>query len=93
MGKNLNLRQKAETILAKYDEDTKDALYRAVWFDRVCDDIRAYEKDEMDLDTPLTDEQVEYAAERYVYDGEYDCNQSYWCNIGSVIKPALQFAK
>ena len=33
----------------------------------------------------LTDEQIEKAAELYVYEGVYDCNLSYWDNIENLI--------
>lgn len=91
MAIELTAREKAERILSGCSEDVKDALYRSVWYDHVRLDIRSYEKD-MDLDKPLTDDQVDYAAERYVYDGEYDCTVSYWGNIEGVINMALEFA-
>lgn len=90
MGKEMELREKAGLILSGFKPRMKDALYRAVWFERVCEDIRAHEHD-MGLDRLLTREQMEYAAECYVYDGEYDCNLSYWENIENVVRLALEF--
>lgn len=72
------------------DPATADALYRAVWKDHVKADIESWLKDNDEPD--LTPEQADYAAERYVYDGKYDCNLSYWQNIGNVVDLARQFA-
>ena len=77
----------AEEILASCSPSVQDCLYRSVWFDRVCEDIvsRAEEIGYGDI----TEEEVQYAASRYVYDGKYDCNLSYWDNIDNVIELAV----
>lgn len=66
-------------------------MYRSVWFDHVCEDIEGYEPD-LDLEMALTKDQICYAAKRYVYDGEYDCNLSYWQNIENLIHLAQECA-
>lgn len=90
MGKKIGIREKARLILSELGPEMRDAIYRSVWFDHVCNDVRAYEK-EMDLKKPLTEDQVHYAAERYVYDGQYNCNCTYWTNIEIVINLALDY--
>lgn len=71
------------------DPGTADALYRAVWKEHVLEDIDAWLENNGEDITP---EQRDYAAERYVYDGKYDCNLSYWDNIENVVRLAQQFA-
>jgi len=63
-------------------QQTKEMVYREVRAEYVAEDIaaRAEERginpDELDVDG---------LAERYVYDGDYDCNLSYWDNIDNLI--------
>lgn len=77
----------AEEILASCNSSVRDALYRSVWFDRVCEDILA-EAEEIGYGD-ISEEEIQYAAELYVYHGKYDCNCSYWDNIDSVIEEAV----
>lgn len=74
-------------LLESLTKEQKDALYRRLWYDYVCDDIRSYLEDN---EEELTEEQIEYAANLYVYDGEYDCNSSYWTNIANVVEIARE---
>ena len=66
----------------KLSYEEKDAIYRAVWLNHVKNDIKAFIKDE---DVTLTEDQIDYIARLYVYDGEYDCNLSYWDNLSNLI--------
>ncbi len=84
-----DMEQKVNKILSECDEETADAIYRRLWFYHVCEDINSYEVN-MELEDPLTDEQMERAAELYVYEGKYDCNLSYWDNIENVILLTLE---
>lgn len=81
------LKQKAGRILSRYDAETRDAMYRHVWKLRAMDDVRAHAKN---MGLELSEDQAEFAAELYVYDGEYDCNESYWFNIENVIRLAIE---
>lgn len=83
-------RDAARIVTANMDPRTADALYRAVWKDRVLEDIRSRAEDLGD--EPLAPEQEDYAAELYVYEGKYDCNLCYWDNIDNVIQTARKFA-
>lgn len=70
---------RAEGILGCLTPGEKDAIYRSVWFDHVVADVKS-------MDNGLTGEQAEYVASRYVYDGEYDCERSYWENLNTLIR-------
>lgn len=76
---------KAKEILKTLTPEEADAIYRAVWVDRVIEDIKSYLDDS---DRKAADNVIKLAAQIYVYDGEYDCNLSYWNNIANVIDTA-----
>lgn len=81
---NAELRKQAEEILSGLSEELKDAVYRCVWFDRVCEDIESLEET-LELEMALTKDKICQVAERYVYNGAYDCDRSYWDNLKSLI--------
>lgn len=63
-------------------ETAKDAIYRQVWAEHVKEDVKArlrYRGIE------LTEDAVGDIAYRYVYEGQYDCNFSYWDNLDNHI--------
>lgn len=62
--------------------EEQDAIYRHLWAQRVQEDVR-HQLDE--LNVTLSDDQIFRIAARYVYDGAYDCNLSYWSNIRNLI--------
>lgn len=63
-------------------ESEKDQMYRALWITHVKEDIRTYSED---TDQILTEDDIDTIADRYVYQGDYDCNLSYWDNIQALI--------
>ena len=65
----------------------RDQLYRHLWMKHVVEDITSHLED---IDEELTDEEIEAAAKRYVYDGDYDCNLDYWSNIENVIYRVIE---
>lgn len=72
----------------------RDDLYRYLWFDYVRRDVLDYIDGSIDVSTlkdPDTDIDTlaDIVAERYVYDGDYDCNISYWDNIGNIVTGIL----
>lgn len=81
MGRNDDL---AETLLHGMPWDQEDLVYRYIWHKRVKEDIRIYL--ERNPGMCLTESQIDLAAERYVYYGEYDCDATYWNNIEYVIE-------
>lgn len=73
-------------IIKSLSYQEKDTLYRHLWAEHVRQDVESFCEDE-GLDFP--DSVVEHIAERYVYDGDYDCNRSYWDNIGELVREAI----
>ena len=82
-------RDAARIVTGNMDPGTADALYRAVWKDRLKQEIAAWIRN---AGTSLTPEQLDYAAQRWVYDGKYDCGLSHWENIAEIVKLAQEFA-
>lgn len=66
------------------DPETAEALYLAVRYRHVIQDIHAWL--EGNSEEGLPDDVIERAARKYVYDGEYDNNKDYWSNIGHVVQ-------
>lgn len=79
-----------EGLLDSLTGQQKDELYRKLWYGHVCEDIRTRLKE---TEKELTDSQIAYAARQYVYEGDYNCNCSYWTNIDNVIDKALEKCK
>ena len=69
-------------LLNTLTESEKDQIYRALWITRVKEDIRSHGED---TDQALTEDDIDIIADRYVYQGNYDCNLSYWDNIQALI--------
>lgn len=87
MATALELKQQAQRILGVYDAKMRDAMYRAEWHSHVKADVIAHAKD---INVEIDDDTADFAAELYVYEGEYDCNMSYWDNIEHVIDMARE---
>lgn len=79
---NEKIEQKINTILKDLTEEEKDAIYRKLWYNHVLEDVYSLSTDE---DIEITDDIAETIADRYVYNGDYDCNLSYWDNIRNLI--------
>lgn len=81
-------------IIDGLDAVEKDDVYRYLWAEHVREDVESYISDNAhnngDNDIPhIFDARVvDYVTERYVYDGRYDCNLSYWENIDNLIDEA-----
>lgn len=78
-----------KTIIDKLSQQDKDDIYRYLWKDYIKKDIEDYLEERCD-DITLTDDLIDYAADLYVYEGEYDCNFDYWTNIEHVCELAYQ---
>lgn len=74
--------ERINEILNSLTEAEKDAIYRRVWYERVIEDINTHIEN---TDDNLSDETINKIAHRYVYNGDYDCNQSYWDNLDNLI--------
>ena len=72
----------------------RDEIYRMVWSDFIKDDVESYLEDEYDGSLPTDkneiDAIIEYVANAFAYNGDYDCNLSYWKNIENLINEAKE---
>lgn len=68
--------------LPEDDSTTRDKIYREVWKEHVMEDIRSHAED---MEVELSNDDIDDIAERYVYNGDYECNLSYWQNIENLI--------
>ena len=71
-------------LFTEMTERQKDEIYRMVWYWHVADDVEQYLNGT--LDEEETEFIVEDVANAFVYDGDYDCNKSYWDNIDTLIR-------
>ena len=62
-----------------------DEVYRLIWKEHVALDVKKYIKDN-DLDERDIDTIADQVSDAWVYEGDYDCNRSYWDNIESLVK-------
>ena len=69
----------------------KDELYRYLWVNHVKEDVRAIleEYDVPYLSDDDFDALIDDCANRFVYNGEYDCNTDYWSNLEALIDHRL----
>lgn len=72
-------------ILDKVED--KDTLYRMLWADYLYEDVYDYVKGN---GYPLNESGIQEVINRYVYNGDYDCNLSYWDNINNLVQEALE---
>ena len=79
------LNPKLKNMLAGLTELEKDDIYSHLRYQHVLQDCYDFCEQE---DLSPSDETLEKAAKLYVYDGDYDCNLSYWANIANVIEKA-----
>ena len=70
----------------------KDDLYRTVWYEHVLEDAesRLSENPNAPEDEDEFNAVCSEVASKYVYNGDYDCNLSYWDNINSLIDSSLE---
>lgn len=67
--------------------NAQNAVHRYIEHQHLKTDIEEYAREQ---GLSLTRQVIEKAADLYVYDGEYDCNLSYWDNISNVIDKARE---
>ena len=65
----------------------QNAVHRYIQHLNVKVDIENYAREQ---GLNLTKQEIEKAADLYVYDCKYDCNLSYWDNISNVIDMAKE---
>lgn len=85
-----NLNEQTKAYIDSLPLLEQDQVYRYLWHHYIEEDIASYASDN---DICLTDKEIEIAADYFVYEGEYDCNSSYWDNIKAVIDLAKGITK
>ena len=75
-------------IFANMSYQQKDDVYRMVWSDRCVEDAKSHMRENMNpMHEEIIGEIAEAVANRFVYDGDYDCSDiSYWDNIENLVK-------
>ena len=76
-----------EKLAENLDFKTSDDLYRILHMPYVKEDIK-HMLNELEIDTSAYNLEclIDDCASRYVYDGDYDCNLSYWQNLENIIR-------
>lgn len=74
------MNEKLNKILESLSYEEKDLLYRKLWYDYVLEDVKEVIEDS-DISIKNPDKIAKEIARKYVYDGDYDCELSYWNNI------------
>lgn len=77
-------REKLDEFLVELNYSTLDYIYRRLWANHVKEDIISRIKDIFTF-LKYDDSDIEECARRYVFDGDYDCNCTYWSNIDAII--------
>ena len=78
----MNLSSKIKRTLEGLSEQERDELYRYLWGEHVREDVITHAES---IGAELNDDQIDIIVERYVEDGDYDCNLDYWTNIENLI--------
>lgn len=76
-----------------WSEYEKDQAYRYLWLSHVIADVETYMTEYLEEEKYLTQEEIEYIAYQYVYECRYDCNNSYWQNLESLIDEIIDKRK
>lgn len=76
------LKPETQAMLDSLPDTELDSVYRYLWAQHVREDVESHAED---IDAELTEEEIDKIVERYVYEGDYDCNLSYWDNIENLI--------
>jgi hypothetical protein len=77
-------REKLDELLTELNYSTSNYIYRRLWANHVKEDIVSRIKDNFSW-LKYSDKDIEECAKRYTFEGDYDCNCTYWTNIDAVI--------
>lgn len=84
--------QKIKIPVQLLSDKCKDNIYRTIWAEHVAEDAESYLSDDNrfnSLDKKEQNEICQEIAHRYVFDGEYDCNQDYWTQLNMLADTIL----
>lgn len=73
-------------LFSKMNDSQRDDIYRMVLSDYTREDVVAFMEEHFG---ELQEEVVHRVVNEYVYNGNYDCNLSYWDNIKNLIEEAI----
>lgn len=73
----------AKEIVSELTTKKKDEVYRIIWKEYIKEDIILQAEE---LGVKLNNDVVDIIANSYVYEGDYDCNLTYWDNIENLIE-------
>ena len=74
-----------EDLLDLLNYDQKDYIYHKVWAENISEDVRSLCRDE-GYDEVYTPDIAEKIAYRYAFEGDYDCNLTYWQNLKNLFE-------
>lgn len=77
-------KQAAHMAVENMDPNTMIQLYNMIQKHRIKNDVEAWLQGEKQ--EPLTPEQIDRAAELYVYQGKYDLGLPHWDNIANIVE-------
>lgn len=80
------LKLNIKSFVDSLDYLSKDALYRYLWAEHVREDVQGRLEDYDDISENEYEAIIEAVANAYVYDGDYDCELTYWENIDNLIR-------
>lgn len=72
-----------QTSIDNMPPHEQDQIFRYLWSHHVKEDVISYSEG---LGLELSEEDITCIVNAYVYEGEYDCNDSYWSNIENLIR-------
>lgn len=83
-------------LMEKLTDEQKDGIYREVLYQYTVEDVKGFLEDYDAYDIPDTQEEVDNfvgdVAYRYVFNGDRDCNLSYWDNIKNLVDEEMIYA-
>lgn len=77
-------REKLDKLLTELNYSTLDYIHRKLWVNHLKEDIISRIKDNFSW-LEYSDNDIEECAKRYAFEGDYDCNCTYWDNIDAII--------
>lgn len=87
MAEKPKLNEKAKKLLKQLTYDETCDLYRHLRYGNVLEDVRALAEDE---GFDVSEAKMESAAVLFVYECRYDCNESYWGNLRSLLEAEME---
>ncbi len=90
--KNNQLKKRAREVLRDIPAELQDVIYRVLWEQRIQEEVIQYLETYFDYPKyeDVDFEKVsEIVAERFCFENDYDCDNSFWDNIDSLIQDVI----